>query len=187
MTFLSKVFEFSESIHGKDKKNGVPFLYHPLAVASLVLKYGGSNEQMAGALLHDTIAFENVSEKKISELFGEKIADYAYTFSDPPLPKDIDWRGSKQAYLNKVRSLKEDKLLLVACEELHEIEELLHGLKYEGIKVWERYSVHGMEVTWYFRELASVFYEKLKSKPHLVSEFSLKVRVLKEMVFEGKC
>ncbi len=185
MTTLSKALEFAESLHGKDLKNNVPFLYHPMAVASLVLKFGGSQEQMVAALLHDTISHENAAESKLSELFGSRIADLTYTFSDPPLPKDADWRTSKQAYLNKVKTLSEEKLLLVGCEELHEIEELLYSLKYDGVKVWDRYPVHAMEITWYFREIFSILYENLKSKPNLVAEFSRPLRILKDHVFEG--
>lgn len=186
MTTLSKVVEFAESIHGKELKNGVPFLYHPMAVASLVLKYGGSQEQMLAALLHDTICSENATEQKLAQLFGEKVAALTYTFADPPLPKEASWRATKQAYLDKVATLAEEKLLLVGCEELHEIEELLYSLKYVGVKTWERYPVHGMEVTWYFRELFSILYKNLKTQRALVSEFSTKLKILKDCVFEGE-
>lgn len=186
MTTLSKAIEFAESIHGKDLKNGVPFLYHPMAVASLVLKYGGSQEQMLAALLHDTIGNENATEQKLAQLYGEKVAALTYAFADPPLPKEASWRATKQAYLDKVSTLTEEKLLLVGCEELHEIQELLHSLKYNGVKTWERYPVHGMEVTWYFRELFSILYKNLKSQPNLVAEFSSFLKILKECVFEGE-
>lgn len=186
MTVLSKAVEFAESIHGKDKKNQAPFLYHPLAVASLVLKYGGSSDQMVAALIHDTISYEGVSEKKISDLFGEKIADLTYAFFDPPLPKTADWRMTKQAYLDKVRALPEEKLLVVACEELHELLELTHDLKYLGVRVWERYPVHAMEIGWYFKELLAIFYQKLKEKTALVSEFGRGVKALTDIVYEAK-
>ena len=186
MTLFSRAVEFAEGIHSREKKNGKPYLYHPMAVASLILKYGGDSNQMVAGLLHDTIFREGVTKKKISENFGEKIADLTFTFLDPPLPNNADWRMTKQAYLDKVKALSEEKLLLVACEELHEVDELLHSLQYDGVTTWDQYPVHGMEVAWYFKQLLLIFYDQLKSKPALVAEFAGRVRRLSDIVFEAK-
>src|SRR6185312_2038802 len=96
-----------------------PFLYHPLAVASLVLKYGGNEAQARAALLHDTIAEPGVTRPMISDRFGAEVARLAYTFADPETPREIqrDWQKLRQAYLEKLAQADDDALLVVACEE----------------------------------------------------------------------
>jgi (p)ppGpp synthase/HD superfamily hydrolase len=181
---VAEAFRFAWDRHqGQKKGSGVPFVYHPLAVASQVLRYGGDEDLAAAALVHDTIA--SVTEAELQERFGAETARIAYGFEDPPLPEGAGWTDAKRAYLAKVRSLDERTLLVVACEELHECGELLHDLRYEGASVWKRYPVHSMEVFWYFKELLAIFHTRLK-RPELISEFARAVAQLKGITLENK-
>jgi (p)ppGpp synthase/HD superfamily hydrolase len=182
---LTEAFRFAADRHHGQKKKGTdaPFVYHPLAVAALVLRYGGSDEQAQAAFVHDTIG--EVSEQELSEKFGPEVARIAYGFSDPPIASGAPWSEAKKAYLAKLRELDEKILLVVACEELHEAQEILHDLRHEGATVWKRFPVHSMEVFWYFKELLSIFHARLGQKD-LVSEFARQVSQLKAISLENK-
>jgi len=190
---LSKAFSFAQKHHAGELKKGTesPFLYHPMAVAALVLKYGGSDSQTQAALVHDVVANGRVSEAEISAELGPEVARLAFTFVDPPLAEVPEgtvpsWSDLKRAYLGKLKSASEEALMIVACEELHDGGELLHDLHYGGHQVWKRFPVHAMEVTWYYKELLALFVSKLRGDRYraLLGEFGAMVRVLKDQVFE---
>lgn len=188
---LVEALRFASERHQGQLKKGTssPFLYHPMAVASLVLKYGGTEAQAAAALLHDTIGEEGVTEALLRDRFGAEVAALAYSFADPALPPGVpaDWRSMKFAYLEKLQGLDESALLVVACEELHDGSELMQDLRYHGILTWKRYPVHAMDMTWYYRELLKIFMRRLRDDRHrgLVGEFAAFTRSLSERVFEG--
>ncbi len=77
-TELQKIFEvefakqFATRAHaGQVDKEGLPYITHPIKVASLV---DGYDEKIV-AYLHDTVEDTDVKIEEIKELFGEKIAD----------------------------------------------------------------------------------------------------------------
>jgi (p)ppGpp synthase/HD superfamily hydrolase len=188
---LTEVFDFANRYHQDQTKKGTeyPYIYHPMSVAATALKYGGSPEQVAAALLHDTIGDGKVTKEEIAQKFGAETARLVFGFSDPEMPEGADtgWRAMKQAYLGKVREIDEATLFVIACEELHDGSELLHDLKYQGPSVWKRYPVHGMEVFWYYRELLAIFSKRLAGDRYrpLVAEFGAMMKAMKGIVFEG--
>jgi (p)ppGpp synthase/HD superfamily hydrolase len=185
-------FAFACRRHAGALKKGTssPFLYHPLAVASLVLKYGGDETQAVAALLHDTIADEDCPVEKIAAEFGEAAARLVAVFADPPLPPGAkpDWQGVRQAYLEKLAVQEESALLVVACEELHELTELMGDLRNHGASVWQRYPVPAATVYWYFRELMVIFHRRLqqeKFRPVTV-DYGHALRRFKDALFDGR-
>lgn len=191
MKLISDALAFANEHHRDQKKPGTetPYIYHPMAVASLVLQYGGTEAHAAAALLHDTIADGKVSQAELSERFGAEVARLAYAFADPaPAPAVTPaWRSQKEAYLEKLASLDESALLVVACEELHEARELLHDLRYQGVSVWKRFPVPAIEIGWYFREILRVIHPRLKgprARP-LVSELATTVKGIMNITFEA--
>lgn len=177
---LSKALAFAAEKHANQfkKETQNPYIYHPLAVASLVLQYGGTEEQAMAGLLHDTIG--DVSKGELSERFGVKVAELAYGFSDPPLPADVKWFAAKEAYVSKVKSLAEEHVLIIACEELHDGRELVHDLRrYGAHQTLKRYTVGLDQLYWYYRELLNVFVKK-KISSALNAEFALMLTDLKQ-------
>ena len=185
---LLSAFEYAEIAHVGQKKAGteIPMLYHPLAVAALVLRYGGSETQTQAALIHDSILDPEVTEEEIASKFGSQVTRYVFAFADPPFPTGATpgWKERKSAYLSKLQSLDAASLLIVACEELHELTELLHDLRHLGVKTWDRYPPAPVDIYWSYRELLKIFYERLPrtgGAGQLQSEFAYRLRELKEL------
>ena len=82
MTELSSRFEqaliFAAQLHAGQyrKDTATPYIAHLLAVASLVLEHGASEDEAIAALLHDAIEDQGhkVSLAEISGRFGETVA-----------------------------------------------------------------------------------------------------------------
>jgi len=185
---LLNAFEYAEIAHAGQKKRGTeaPQLYHPLAVAALVLRYGGNETQAQAALIHDTICDPQITEEEIAAKFGSEVTRYTFAFAEPPFPagRTPAWKEAKVAYLNKLAALDAQVLFVIACEELHELTELLHDLRHFGVSSWQRYEAAPVDVYWSFRELLKLFYERLAKSPGqtaLLSEFAHQLRLLKEL------
>lgn len=188
---LVKALELATQVHAGEKwRDGESsFLTHPLAVASLVLRFGGDEEQAAAALVHDTISDSRGSESEIARRVSPAVSKIAYAFADPELA-DVspDWQTTKRAYLAKLRETDGRALLVVGAEELHEISDLLMELRQNPPhRVWQRYPTHPMNMAWYFKEVLTILNSNLKgSQPRkLLSEMAARVRQLSEQVFEG--
>lgn len=187
---LSEAFDFAYSTHQAQnwKNSSRPFFHHPLAVASLVLFYGGDDSQTQAALLHDAVN-ENTDWDELAKRFGSEVVALMRAFEDPPevsLQK-LDWAQGKRAYIKKIESLSTRAVFVIACEELHELSALLHDAKYLGLKAWETYPVPPRDLGWYYKTLATTFYKKLSEEKYssLVSEFASQTKTLANRVFEG--
>lgn len=74
---IQRVFEFAKKAHGDDRrKNGEPYICHPLAVARIVAKEEGlGSTSISAALLHDVVKDTNVTFEEIEDVFGERIGN----------------------------------------------------------------------------------------------------------------
>jgi (p)ppGpp synthase/HD superfamily hydrolase len=80
--------ESHASINHKRKYTGEDYIVHPIEVAELVKKYGGSNIQQAAALLHDTVEDTPVTIMDIQREFGPEVADLVADLTDISKPED---------------------------------------------------------------------------------------------------
>ena len=74
---IRAAFEFAAKAHGAQmRKNGSPFITHPLAVAQIVAEeLHLDSESIEAALLHDTIEDTSATHEDISRLFSPTVAD----------------------------------------------------------------------------------------------------------------
>ncbi|MBP5214360.1 MAG: RelA/SpoT family protein [Bacteroidales bacterium] len=74
---IRQVFEFARKAHGNDRrKNGEPYICHPLAVARIVAQeVGMGSTSISAALLHDVVKDTSVTFEEIKDTFGERISN----------------------------------------------------------------------------------------------------------------
>ena len=74
---IRSAFEFAAKAHGPQmRKDGSPFITHPLAVAQIVAEeLHLDSESIEAALLHDTIEDTSATHEDISRLFSPTVAD----------------------------------------------------------------------------------------------------------------
>lgn len=155
---LTRAFAFAARHHAgqKRKASQAPLVHHPIATASLVLQYGGSEAQAAAALLHDTEAPQEELERE----FGPEIARLVSAFTQP------------------LAEAPTDALLVIACEELHDTRELIHDLRHYGLRVQDRHPA--VDVPARLRAMLPVFEKKLGNRA-LLSEFREAILALEKL------
>ena len=76
MDLVQKAVEYADAKHQHQKrKDGSPYIIHPLAVAQIVAEIGLDQDAILGALLHDCIEDTDASHDDISQIFGETVAE----------------------------------------------------------------------------------------------------------------
>ncbi len=75
LPMIDKAVAYANEKHKFQKrKDGSPYIIHPLAVAAVVSEMGLDSDAILGALLHDCIEDTDASHDEISNLFGETVA-----------------------------------------------------------------------------------------------------------------
>ena len=73
---IHRAYTFARDAHGEQKrKDGQPFISHPLAAAEIVAEMGLDEESLIAAILHDCIEDTPVTHEDIAENFSPQIAD----------------------------------------------------------------------------------------------------------------
>ena len=76
MDLIDKAVRYADEKHKHQKrKDGSPYIIHPLAVAEIVVEMGLDIDAILGALLHDCIEDTDASHDEIEKLFGPTVAE----------------------------------------------------------------------------------------------------------------
>ena len=73
---VERAVHYADEKHaGQKRKDGSPYIIHPLAVAEIVAELGLDTDAIVGALLHDCIEDTAASFDEIASLFGQTVAE----------------------------------------------------------------------------------------------------------------
>jgi (p)ppGpp synthase/HD superfamily hydrolase len=157
----SEALAYAAEKHDGQPRKGTrtPYLAHPLAVSSLVLENGGSENEAIAALLHDVPedCGGRPALEEIRRRFGDEVAEIVEDCSDTLEVDKPDWKQRKLRYLAHLPSAKRSVRLVSAADKLHNARAILADYRTDGEKLWERFKKSGREVLWYYRELVRAF------------------------------
>lgn len=152
------------------KGTSIPYLTHLLGVATLVIEYGGDEDQAIAGLLHDTIEdCGQAHEPIIRAQFGDRVADIVLACTDgsaenkavltDAAAKKRDWLQRKQTYLAHLADAPDDMLLVSACDKLHNARTIVHDLENPkvGTKVFDRFKSGRDGTLAYYESLLQIF------------------------------
>jgi (p)ppGpp synthase/HD superfamily hydrolase len=140
------------------------------AFAATVLEYGGSEDMAIAALLHDAVEDQG-GEPRLADIrnrFGDRVADIVHSCSDSTSanqPKE-DWHVRKTRYIEHLKTLDEETLLVSLSDKVHNARSILRDLRKPeiGPAIWERFKKSKQDTLWYYRELAKAFGRLLKGQ-----------------------
>ena len=92
MTIDKKALAFATGAHAaigqKRKYTGDDYIVHPSRVAQCVKTFGGNDDMVAAAYLHDVVEDTQVDIDTITGLFGSVVADLVNDLTDVSVPED---------------------------------------------------------------------------------------------------
>jgi GTP pyrophosphokinase len=171
---FSRALETATRLHGtqRRKASGVPYLAHLLATCSIVLDYGGDEDQAIAALLHDAI--EDVEPTEVAReavaSFGPRVLAIVEGCSDAETHPKPPWRERKERYIEHLAQADASVLLVSTADKLHNGRSLLADLRREGSQLWRAFKAGRDETLWYYRAVTDATRANPHHPPALVDE-----------------
>ena len=128
---ITDAINFSQDYHKNQfRKSGEPYIIHPLSVASIVSAYGGDEQMVIAALLHDVVEDTSCKIEEIDTRFGKEVADLVSGLTKIieirdekllPSTSDEKLRGSALSFRKMLLASISDVRVLVIklCDRLH--------------------------------------------------------------------
>jgi len=176
---------FGTRLHANQvrKGSGIPYISHLLAVASLVMENGGTEDEVIAAYLHDAAEDQGgrATLDLIRERFGENVARIVAACTDSWVEPKPAWRPRKEQYLEHLRQEESPSVLLVSsADKLHNARTILADYRMVGESLWDRFSGGKEGVLWYYRSLADIFKSK-GVKPAIADELERLVNEIEKL------
>ena len=120
---LFNAFTFADNAHsGQLRKDGSPYITHPLAVAEIVAELELDTDSIIAALLHDCIEDTGVTHEEIAKLFGATVADLVEGVTK--LTR-VQYTSKEEEQMENLRKMlmamaKDIRVILIkVCDRLH--------------------------------------------------------------------
>jgi (p)ppGpp synthase/HD superfamily hydrolase len=180
---VERALVFAACKHEGQTRKGVdtPYITHPVAVAMLVHEHGGNEDEVLGALLHDTV--EDCGGlpvlEEIRELFGTTVAAIVDGMTDSYDQENEKWQLRKERYIAHIGKAGASVRLVAVCDKLHNIRSILSDYQLVGAEIWKRFRGGKEGSLWYYRTLVDAFHGA--GEVRLVDELDRAVTRLEQM------
>ena len=153
---------YAAQVHAGQGRKGtsIPYIAHPLGVASIALEYGANEDETIAALLHDAIEDApdpRAAKEEIRRRFGTAVAAIVEGCSDSETRPKPPWRERKERYLAHLPEASPSVRLVSASDKLHNTRAILRDHRELGEAVWTRFNAPKSETLWYYRALVTAF------------------------------
>jgi (p)ppGpp synthase/HD superfamily hydrolase len=160
---IAKALVLAVEAHDGQKRKGtdIPYIAHPMGVASIALDHGADEEQAMAALLHDAVEDGGSHyAQRIREQFGDRVADIVDGCTDGVADangKKEAWKPRKERYISHLQNATDDVLLVSGSDKLHNARAIVEDLLQIGPAVFDRFTASKEQTIWYYESLAGVF------------------------------
>jgi (p)ppGpp synthase/HD superfamily hydrolase len=185
---LYDAIELAARAHHNQVRKGteIPYIVHPLAVASMLIRVHSPEPVVIAALLHDVVEDTPVTTREILARFGPEVADLVTALSEPD--KKASWEDRKAHTIEYLEKHANDDVLIVAlADKLDNIRAIREGLESHGEIFWARFNRPREKQKWYYQRLKSVFSTRVSREPALtlLSAFKAEVDKVFNQLMEG--
>jgi (p)ppGpp synthase/HD superfamily hydrolase len=149
--------------HAQQFRKGttIPYVSHPMGVASIALEYGADEDQAIAALLHDAIEDGGpIYIDRIQSSFGDRVLQIVMGCTDgvpDASGQKGDWKQRKVAYINHLAEASDDVLLVSGSDKLHNARAIVSDMERIGDQVFERFTASKEQTIWYYSSLSQIF------------------------------
>ena len=161
---------------------GVPYIIHPMHVATILLRHGFGEDLVIAGLLHDTVEDCDVTLDTIAHDFGAGVAALVDAVTekkvDVPGGERRPWRQRKQEQLAQLVDASADVAALKAADALHNASCTVADIERHGAAIWARFNASAGETVWYYGEIARACGRQLGDTHPLVRELERAVAQL---------
>lgn len=175
---LYDAIELAARAHHRQVRKGteIPYIVHPLAVATLLIRVESPEPLVIAALLHDVVEDTPLTIREIRARFGPQVADLVSALSEPD--KKASWEDRKAHTIDYLEKHANDDVLTVSlADKLDNIRAIREGLESDGEPFWARFNRPREKQKWYYQRLDEVFAKRIGREPALTLLAAFKVEV----------
>lgn len=163
---LSSALALAVKAHDGQVRKGtaIPYIAHPMGVASIALDFGATENQAIAALLHDVLEDGGPHYAPLIEAqFGAEVLALVQACTDgvpDASGAKADWGERKRAYLAHLAQAPAEVLLVSGADKLHNARAIVSDLITIGPEVFKRFKAGREGTLWYYRALADVLTQR---------------------------
>lgn len=162
---FDKALGYASEVHRLHLRKGadIPYLSHLMGVSSLVLEYGGDEDQAIAGLLHDA-AEDAGGDRRLQHIrmeFGDDVATLVADCTDSWVDPKPEWRPRKEAYIASMAHKADRSLLVSLADKTHNARAIVSDLNAIGDELWDRFTASKAETIWYYRSMADIFEQRI--------------------------
>ena len=143
---------FAARAHSAQKrKDGDPYIVHPVTVAFILAQNGASEPLVCAGLLHDTVEDAAASPEELERRFGREVAHLVCFDSED---KSRTWEERKETVFETLEtSGSRDYKMLMCADKLANLQDVEQSLKTVGEDVWKGFKRGRDKQEWFYRRL----------------------------------
>ena len=181
---FSEALSYVAALHAEQRRkvSGEPYLSHLLAVAAIVMEYGGNEDEAIAALLHDAVEDQGgaATFEEIGRRFGATVAEIVDGCTDTNESPKPPWRQRKETHVARLRDASASVRLVVAADKLHNARSLLRDYRRRGESLWDFFRGGRDGTLWYYRAMTDAL--KQADCTPIVEELDRAVEELELMI-----
>jgi (p)ppGpp synthase/HD superfamily hydrolase len=159
-------FDYAATLHAADvrKGSGIPYISHLLDVCAIVMRYGGNEDAVIAALLHDA-AEDHGGKPRLADIrrnFGRAVAAIVRECTDSTETRKEPWEVRKRIYVKHLPKASRGGLLVSAADKLSNTRAILADHYVIGDKVYARFKRPKERTLWYYNALCELFSTHLR-------------------------
>jgi (p)ppGpp synthase/HD superfamily hydrolase len=154
---------------------GVPYIVHPVHVATILIAYGFDEDLAIAGLLHDTVEDCAIDGGEIASRFGDAVAGLVHAVTEQKTDgagTKRPWRDRKLDVLAHLRAGGPRVAALKCADALHNAATTVHELDRNGPGVWGRFNAGPADTVWYYRQIVELSAAQLGADHALVLELA---------------
>jgi GTP pyrophosphokinase len=178
---------FASSRHRNQcmKKTEIPYMAHILGVAGITALYGGTEDEIIAALLHDVVEDTAATFEDVEREFGPAVRAIVEACTDTDMPENKPpWLERKRAHVKAMCSAPDPVRLVYAADKLQNARAMLKDYRVIGDCLWKRFKGGKAGTLWYYRALIDVFRDTSTSV-ELVNELTRTINDLELLAYRA--
>jgi (p)ppGpp synthase/HD superfamily hydrolase len=160
---LDRAIVFATKAHSGTlrKKDGIPYILHPMEVASIAGGITTDEEVLTAALLHDTVEDTDVTLDTIKSQFGDRVAALVASETEDKRrdrsPAET-WMQRKMESLAALRNAVDPGVrVLWLSDKLANMRSFARQYEKEGDRMWKDYNqTDPAQQAWYYRTIEAL-------------------------------
>lgn len=171
---FEQALTFAHTLHKDQRRKGteVPYITHLIGVAAIVGDYGGDEDQVIAALLHDALEDQGkhheALDQTIAARFGARVLAMVEALSDTVEDPKPPWLERKNQYIAHLKAAVTDdpSLLISAADKLYNARTIARDRRVIGDEIFSRFKAGKTQTLWYYAQICAALEDKAFGGAH---------------------